>query len=152
MNRNFFAAVALAGALWATAATADPRAEVLAAVDTALRAINTQDAALFEKIMLPGAIITAQRYDADGNLRSGMLTVAEMAKRLDRKGHTVEESIHEPSVHIQRDLAHVWAPYTLDFDGKRMHCGVDSFGLAKIDGVWRLTSLTWTAEPKGCEA
>ncbi len=152
MNRNFFAAAIFVGALWATAATADPRTEVLAAVDTALHAINTQDAALFEKIMLPGAIITAQTYDADGNLNTGMLTVAEMAKRLERKGHTVAESIHEPSVHIQRDLAHVWAPYTLDYDGKRLHCGVDSFGLAKVNGVWRLTSLTWTAEPKGCAA
>ena len=51
---------------------------------------------------------------------------------------------------IQRDLAHVWAEYTLDIDGKRLHCGVDSFGLVKQDGQWRLSSLTWTAEPNGC--
>ncbi len=149
MNRVFFAAC-LVAVLAVAPAHADPRAEVLAAVDTALKAINTQDAALFEKIMLPGAIITAQRYDADGVLRSGVLTVPEMAKRLRQPGHTIEESIHEPTVLVQRDLAHVWAPYTLDYDGKRLHCGVDSFGLAKIDGSWRLTSLTWTAEPKGC--
>ncbi|MFZ4109386.1 MAG: hypothetical protein ACOYKQ_02815 [Polymorphobacter sp.] len=149
MNRAFFAACMVA-AFAVSPAHADPRADVLAAVDTALKAINTQDAALFEKIMLPGAIITAQRYDANGVLRSGVLTVPEMAKRLRQPGHTIEESIHEPTVLVQRDLAHVWAPYTLDYDGKRLHCGVDSFGLAKIDGSWRLTSLTWTAEPKGC--
>jgi hypothetical protein len=149
MNRAFFAAC-MAAVLVVSPAQADPRADVLAAVDTALKAINTQDAALFEKIMLPGAIITAQSYDADGVLRTGVLTVPEMAKRLSRPGHTVEESIHEPTVLVQRDLAHVWAPYTLDYDGKRLHCGVDSFGLVRIDGVWRLTSLTWTAEPKGC--
>ena len=62
----------------------------------------------------------------------------------------VDERIHAPVVLVQRELAHVWAPYTLDYNGKRLHCGVDSFGLAKVDGVWKLTSLTWTAEPKGC--
>ncbi len=149
MNRAFFAACMVA-VLAVSPAHADPRADVLAAVETALRAINSQDAALFEKVMLPGAIITAQSYDVDGVLRTGVLTVPEMAKRLNRPGHTVEESIHEPTVLVQRDLAHVWAPYTLDYDGKRLHCGVDSFGLARVDGVWRLTSLTWTAEPKGC--
>ena len=149
MNRAFFAACMVA-VVAVSPAHADPRADVLAAVETTLRAINRQVAALFEQIMLPGAIITAQSYDADGVLRTGVLTVPEMAKRLSRPGHTVEESIHEPTVLVQRDLAHVWAPYTLDYDGKRLHCGVDSFGLARVNGVWRVTSLTWTAEPKGC--
>ena len=62
----------------------------------------------------------------------------------------VDERIQNPTVLIQRDLAHVWSPYTIDIDGKRLHCGIDSFGLAKVDGAWKLTSLTWTAEPNGC--
>jgi len=134
----------------ATAADATPRDDVLAAVATALRAINTHDAARFEQVMLPGAIITAQSYDSNGKLTTAVLTVAEMAKRIGTLGHKVEESIQAPTVQIQRDLAHVWAPYTLDYDDKRLHCGVDSFGLARVNGAWRLTSLTWTAEPQGC--
>ena len=51
---------------------------------------------------------------------------------------------------VTRDYAHVWAPYTLDIDGKRIHCGVDSFGWSKIDGKWLLTTFGWTADPKGC--
>ena len=41
---------------------------------------------------------------------------------------------------------HMW----LDIDGKRIHCGVDSFGWSKIDGKWLLTTFGWTADPKGC--
>lgn len=148
MIRNLLAATLLMVSL--TAAAPDPRTEVLATVDDALRAINTQDDTLFRSVMLPAAVITAQSYDASGTLRTAVYSVEDMAKRLKRPGHKVEESIHEPTVLIQRDLAHVWAPYALDYDGKRLHCGVDSFGLARVDGKWRITSLTWTAEPKGC--
>lgn len=148
MIRHLCAAAAIV--LAATSAAADPKADVLAAVDNTLKAINTQDEALFRSVMLPAAVITAQSYDAKGDLRTAVLSVDDMAKRLKRPGHVIHESIHEPTVLIQRDLAHVWAPYSLDYDGKRLHCGIDSFGLARVDGQWRITSLTWTAEPKGC--
>lgn len=137
--------------LGSTPAHADPKADVLAAVDAALMAVNTNDAALFERVMLPNAIIVAQNYKAsDGSLTTRSFTVPEMAERLRTPGRKVDERRTETTVLIRGDLAHVWAEYTLDLDGKRLHCGVDSFGLVKQDGQWRLSSLTWTAEPNGC--
>jgi len=137
--------------LGATAAHADPKAEVLATVDAALTAVNTNDAALLEKVMLPTAAIVAQDYDAkDGSHSTHAMSVAEMAKALRTRGPKIDERRTATTVLIQRDLAHVWAEYTLDIDGKRLHCGVDSFGLVKQNGQWRLSSLTWTAEPNGC--
>lgn len=132
------------------AATTTPRDDVMAAVDAALQAVNTNDAALFTKVMVPQAIIVAQNYAADGSLASTVLTVAEMAERLSTPGRRIDERLQKPVVLIQHDIAHVWSPYTLDKDGKRLHCGIDSFGLARIDNAWRVTSLTWTAEPRGC--
>lgn len=134
----------------AAPAAAGPHEEVMAVVDAALTAVNTNDAALLQKVMLPTATIVAQGYGADGTLKTRVLTVADMVKSFAAPDRRVDERIHAPVVLVQRDLAHVWAPYTLDYNGKRLHCGVDSFGLAKVDGVWKLTSLTWTAEPKGC--
>ena len=137
--------------LASTPARADPRSEILAAVDAALAAVNTNDAALFETIMLPNAIIVAQNYKAsDGSLTSKSWSVPEMAERLRTPGRKIDERRTETTVMIRNDLAHVWAEYTLDLDGKRLHCGIDSFGLVKEDGHWRLSSLTWTAEPNGC--
>lgn len=143
---------ALAALLLAAPATAAPQDDVLAAVDAALRAVNTGDAALLEQVMLPSAIIVAQNYNkADDSLKTRTLTVAQMAESWRAPGRRpVDERIQNPTVLIQRDLAHVWSPYTIDIDGKRLHCGIDSFGLAKVDGAWKLTSLTWTAEPNGC--
>lgn len=148
MIRPLLAAMLLLGT---TAAHADPKAEVLAVVDAALTAVNTNDAALFERVMLPGAIIVAQNYKAgDDTLVTRAMTVTEMAERLRTRGPKIDERRTATTVLVQRDLAHVWAEYTLDIDGKRLHCGVDSFGLVKQNGQWRLSSLTWTAEPNGC--
>jgi hypothetical protein len=122
----------------------------MAIVDAALTAVNTNNAALLQKVMLPTATIVAQNYGPDGMLKTRVLSVADMVKSFAAPDRHVDERIHAPVVLVQRELAHVWAPYTLDYNGKRLHCGVDSFGLAKVDGVWKLTSLTWTAEPKGC--
>ena len=143
--------VASALLLGASAATASPEADVLAVVDAALQAVSTNDPALFEKVMLPKAIIVAQGYGADTDaLTTRSYSVAEMAARLRTPGRKVDERRTTTKLLIQRDLAHVWADYTLDLDGKRLHCGVDSFGLVRQDGNWRIASLTWTAEPKGC--
>ena len=135
----------------ATPASADPKADVLAAVDGALTAITTNDAALFERVMLPDAVVIAQNYAAGtGALTTRRLTVAELAAPMRNATRKIDERRTETTVLIQRDLAHVWAEYTLDDNGKRRHCGVDSFGLIRIEGQWRINSLTWTAEPDGC--
>ena len=137
----------------AAPAAANPKADVLAAVDGALTAISTGDAALFERVMLPDAIIVAQSYArGTGALTTRRPTVADLATRMRTTTDKVDERRTATTVLIQRDLAHVWADYTLDIDGKRRHCGVDSFGLVNFDGVWRINSLTWTAEPDGCAA
>lgn len=135
----------------ATPVAADPKTDVLAAVDGALTAITTNDAALFEKVMLPDAIVIAQNYaPGSGALKTRRLSVAELADRMRKAMTRIDERRTATTVLVQRDLAHVWADYTLDIDGKRRHCGVDSFGLVKLDGAWRINSLTWTAEPDGC--
>jgi hypothetical protein len=133
-----------------TAAQADPTADVMATVDAALTAVNSHDGALFQKVSIPQAVIVSQRYDAAGNLKTNIISLADMAASMVKQTATIDERLQNPTVMIRGDLAHVWSPYTIDLDGKRLHCGIDSFGLAKIDGVWKLTSLTWTAEPNGC--
>jgi hypothetical protein len=151
MNRPLLAALLLTATAAHADPKADPKADVLVAVDAALTAVSTNDAALFEKIMLPNAVIVAQNYKAaDGSLTTRSFTVPEMAERLRTPGRKVDERRTATTVLVERDLAHVWADYTLDLDGKRLHCGVDSFGLVKQDGAWRISSLTWTAEPDGC--
>ena len=63
-----------------------------------------------------------------------------------------EERLGTPAIEIDGDIAMVWAPYTFLIDGKRHHCGVDHFGLAREGGAWKIASLSWSARASGCEA
>ena len=47
-------------------------------------------------------------------------------------------------------LATLSAPYEFKLDGKTTQCGIDVFNLAKVDGTWKITSLSWTQEPGAC--
>lgn len=120
------------------------------AADAVMAAIGKKDEATLKALILPQALLLSQRYAADGTVKTAIRTRDEwMAGLMTLKG-TPSERMADPRLLIQHDLAHVWAPYTFDIDGKRSHCGIDSLGLARIDGQWRITSMTWTAETQNC--
>ncbi len=138
------------------AQTAQPAASVtdsagaMAAANAVMAAIGTKDEATLKALILPQALLLSQRYAADGTVNTAVRTRDEwLAGLLGAKGMLAEKMTNARLL-IRYDLAHVWAPYTFDVDGKRSHCGIDSLGLARIDGAWRITSMTWTAELQGC--
>ncbi len=59
------------------------------------------------------------------------------------------ESIHDPVVRIDNDLAVVWAPFELRVDGKLASCGTDLFNMVKVDGKWVIASVADTGR-KDC--
>jgi hypothetical protein len=122
----------------------------MAAANAAMDAIGNKDGKALEALLLPQAVILSQNYAADGQMKTRIRTRDEMIAGLVGSKGKLAEKMVDPRLLIQHDLAHVWAPYTFDVDGKRSHCGIDSIGLARIDGSWRITSVTWTAEPYNC--
>jgi hypothetical protein len=77
-------------------------------------------------------------------LREGKLqqvTMKDFAGHVAQGRQTFEERIHDPVVHVDRDLAVVWAPYEFLLDGKVDHCGTDAFTLAKLAGGWVITGI-----------
>jgi hypothetical protein len=69
-------------------------------------------------------------------------------KRL-KKGQ-LDERIEFGAVHIDANMASVWTPYRLYFDGKFIHCGADSFQLVRTDGEWKIVYLIDTRR-KDCD-
>jgi hypothetical protein len=112
------------------------------------------------RLRLAGAVSGRLAAQGDGqdeppaphdNMPRVRIAASDFAARMrTRKGTVVDERLIDPQILVTRDFAHVWAPYTLDIDGKRIHCGVDSFGFIKTNGKWLLNSLAWTADPTGC--
>ncbi len=137
--------------LLAAPATADPKDEVLAATNAFMAALNAGNPDAAEAMTHPALTIQILRFPPEGGSKFGVMTRSQLFENFrGAPPRTFDEQLVQTDVLVTRDFAHVWAPYTLDIDGKRIHCGVDSFGWSKLDGKWLLTSFGWTADPKGC--
>ncbi len=149
MIRRVLAATALF--VFATAAAPAPdSAGALAAAKATLAALGRHDATGFAALVLPEAVFVAQDYAPDGTVKTRIVPVARLTTMIADTSHELSEQMFDPVVQIEGDIAHVWAPYTFDVDGKRSHCGIDSFALARIAGNWRVTGLVWTNDPASC--
>jgi hypothetical protein len=133
-----------------TAFRAAPSAEeqvVLAPVQALFDAMANRDAAAIKALTLPGGTMVLMR---DG--KPVQLTLESFADRVGKPGTTHNrESIHDPLVRIDTDVAVVWAPFDYLIDGKVDHCGTDLFNMVKVDGKWLIASVADTGR-KDCAA
>lgn len=140
-----------AALLLATPAAAAPKDDVLAATNAFMAALNSGDANGAEAMTHPALTIQIQRFLPQGDAKFSVMTRQQLFDNFrNAPPRKFDERIVRSKILVTRDYAHVWAPYTLDIDSKRIHCGVDSFGWSKVDGTWLLTTFGWTADPKGC--
>ena len=73
---------------------------------------------------------------------------AELVGKL--KKDSADERIKFDVVKIDGPLAIAWTPYEFFHNGNFSHCGVNSFQLVKIDGVWKIQYLIDTRRRAGC--
>ena len=148
MRAIALAIVALALAGPATAASNAPDAAVIAAAQRFFDAMAANDPAALRDVTLPGTVFTAVRRSESGATNVTRILFEDFAKNL-RPG--LHEAMWSPQVQIRGGmLATLSAPYEFKRDGKTTHCGIDVFNLAKVDGTWKITSLSWTQEPGAC--
>lgn len=121
-------------------ATTPEEAAVLAPIQATFDAMAAHDAAAIKASWVPGATLLPVH---DG--KATRLTLDEFATRISGMGTTpIQERIHDPVIHVDGDLAMVWAPYEFLREGKVEHCGTDLFNLARIDGKWLIADIAWT--------
>ncbi len=63
----------------------------------------------------------------------------------------LDEKIFFESIKIDGNLASVWTPYQFFFQGKFLHCGVNSFQLVKQNEVWKIQYLIDTRRKENCK-
>ena len=64
---------------------------------------------------------------------------------------SLDERIEFDIVKMDGDLASVWTPYRFYFNGKFSHCGVNSFQLVRLQGVWKIQYIIDTRRKQNCE-
>jgi len=132
-----FLAIGLAATiLLPGAANAQPRAEVMNQVTALLDALQRKDVAAFKALFAPGAVFMSKRA---GAIRR--LTADQLADSLASIDGEISEPIGKPTIHIDDDLAVVWAPYRFVNNGEVIHCGTDLISLIKIEDNWRIVGV-----------
>lgn len=78
--------------------------------------------------------------------------ISKFAEMINKPGRYLDEHLLSITTHQSDNLASVWTPYAFYLDEKLSHCGVNSFQLIKIDGVWKIQYLIDNTHVGDCEA
>ncbi len=62
-----------------------------------------------------------------------------------------DERIVFETIKIDGELAVAWTPYQFYYNGKFSHCGVDAFGLIRVNGAWKIHYLIDTRRKDNCQ-
>jgi hypothetical protein len=120
---------------------------VLAPFQALLDGVAQRDHELVRKQLFPGGMATLIR-----NGQPLQLHFDAFLERLPTTGTVkLEEVLHDPVVHIDDDIAVIWAPYTFTFDGKVDHCGTNIITLIRRDGRWLISGIADNSR-KDCPA
>lgn len=123
---------------------------VLAPINALFAALEAGDSAGVLRVVYPDGRVTAV-----GTLRSGNVLRQEswtqFAARL-KPGQGFSESISDPAIEVDGDIAMVWAPFVVRVGGKVSNCGFDHFDLVRENGTWKVMNITFSSRTTGCPA
>lgn len=90
--------------------------------------------------------------DKNGAVQIKTEALSDFAQSLaqSKKGD-LDERIQFDAIRIDGPLAMVWTPYKFYYKGNFSHCGVNSFQLVRIKGLWKIQYLIDTRSREGCE-
>ena len=123
---------------------------ILAPINQLFAALEAGDSAGVLRVVYPDGRVTAV-----GTLRSGnglrQESWTQFAARL-KPGEGFRETISEPAIEIDGDIAMVWAPFVVRVGGKVSNCGVDHFDLVRENGAWKVMNISFSSRTAGCPA
>jgi hypothetical protein len=124
---------------------------VKAAVNLMFTGMKNADAATIRRSFADSAILQTITANAAGKTVARLESVEDFAIHVGKMGAgEADERISFGSVRVDGPLAIVWAPYSFFYKGKFSHCGVDSFQLILVDGVWKIVYVIDTRRKNAC--
>jgi ketosteroid isomerase-like protein len=147
--RAFLFTAIMLGCSWSceAAAQAVQAAQVMEPVQQFFDALGKQDKNGLLAVVAPNIDITSVQQNALHRLSIEKLADAIAAHH----GGPIAEHIHDPRVHVDQDLAVVWAPYTFTIQGKVDHCGTDVITLGKLQDHWVIIGLSDNERKDRCQ-
>jgi hypothetical protein len=122
---------------------------VLSSANALLAAFNTGNPAEILRWVYPDGRVTGT-----GTLPNRTRIRSESWTQFTQRaaGSGFQETISDPAIEIDGDVAMVWAPFVVRIGGKVYNCGIDHFDLVRENGTWKTMNLTFSSRITGCPA
>jgi len=143
----FVLATAVMGCFGNACYAAEQDAHVMEPVHRFFDALGRQSRNEMLAVVAPNIEITSVQKNELHRLTIEKLADAIAAHR----GGAIVEHIHDPVVHVDHDLAVVWAPYRFTIDGGVNHCGTDVLTLGKVEGRWLIIGISDNERKENCQ-
>ena len=121
--------------------------EVLNVVNEFFNTMEKKDSVAFNNLFLENAHAYSIRKKGDSTFVRNSILKASTSK------NTLKERLREEAItiHINKNVAAVWAPYDFWIDNEHSHCGYEVFTLVKKGRYWKIASLTYSVNKEGCK-
>jgi hypothetical protein len=124
---------------------------VLQQLERMLGAMRTRNADELRAVFHEQIRMTLLRPIPGGGVRPAVLTGEQfIAAATNPNGQLLDEPVRNPVVHLDGDLAIVWAEYQVRSNGKVTHCGYDAFTFVRANDTWKIIAVADTFRRDGC--
>ncbi len=120
-------------------------------IETLFQSMRNADSNAVLSVFAPGAIMQTISTNKEGGTVVRQDQVEKFASFVGKqsKGAADEQIVFE-SIKIDGALAIAWTPYKFYYNANFSHCGVNSFTLVKINGMWKINYLIDTRRKENC--
>lgn len=125
---------------------------IKAAVNLLFDGMRAANASIIHAAFADSAILQTIARNKDGRVIIKNESVKDFAAQVSKlPKDSADERIVFESIKIDGPLASVWTPYKFYYAGKFSHCGVDSYQLIRLNGIWKIQYLVDTRRKQPCD-
>lgn len=124
---------------------------VKSTINQLFAAMKNCDPLLLKSSFADSAILQSVA-DKNGKISIVNESIIDFANSISKLSkNDADERIQFDEIKIDGALAIAWTPYKFYYKGKFSHCGVDSYQLVRINGIWEIQYLIDTRRKEKCE-
>jgi len=122
-------------------------------IDTFFEGFHKGDTLLIKSVMTNGIVLQTAFSDKEGKNKVITEPVEGLLNAIANRPEDQQwdERLLDYKVQIDGNLAHVWTPYEFWYNGAFLHCGANSFTLARTDDGWKIIHLIDSRKKSGCQ-
>ncbi len=121
-------------------------------IDTFFEGFHDGDTLKMKSVMSKNMILQTAFNDKKGIDKVATENTEDFILAIARRPENAnwDERLLDYKVEVDGNLAHVWTPYEFWLNETFLHCGANSFTLAKLEDGWKIIHLIDSRRKEGC--